>query len=112
VTSVAVIVVELAPSANSAVAPATSVMPTTEFAGGDAVGGLALDGGVLGVVVLGGVVLDDEEPEDDSAFFCPPLPAFSQPAKSPTHNTRPIDTTKPPPPCHLRLGRTYGYLLL
>jgi hypothetical protein len=91
-------------------------MPTTGFTGGDDVGGVALDGGVPGVVVFEGVefvgvLLDDEVPDDESVFFCPPLPAFSQPANSPTHTTRPIATTKPPPPCHLHLGRTYGYLL-
>jgi hypothetical protein len=92
-----VIVVELTPSANSDVAPATRVMLTTGLAGGGEVGGV-----VLGGVVLGG----------DCWAFCPPSPTFSHPAKNPTHDTMHTDTTTQPHLCHPHLGRTYGYLLL
>jgi hypothetical protein len=101
VTSCAVIVVELMPSAISDVAPATSVILTTGPVGGGGVGGVVLGGVVLGGVVLGGA----------SWAFCPPSPTFSHPAKSPT-DTRHTDTTTQPHLCHPHLSRTYGYLLL
>jgi hypothetical protein len=107
VTSCAVIVVELMPSAISDVAPATSVILTTGPVGGGGVGGVVLGGVVLGGVVLGGVVLGGA-----SWAFCPPSPTFSHPAKNPTDDTRHTDTTTQRHLCHPHLSRTYGYLLL
>jgi hypothetical protein len=111
VTSCAVIVVELTPSANSDVAPATSVMLTTGPAGGGGGGGV-LGGGVLGGGVLGGGVLGGVVVGGDSSAFCPLPPTFSHPAKIPTHETTHTDISTQPHLRHPRLCRTYGYLLL
>src|SRR5882724_1603852 len=92
---VAVIVVELVPSAISDVSSVASVMPPISTMTAPAVGGVVLGGVVLGGVVVGGVLVGG-----DSPAFCPPPPAFSHPAKRPTQDTRHTDTTTQPHRCH------------
>jgi hypothetical protein len=76
VIKAAVMVVELAPSANSDICPAVSVMPTTGLAAGGGVDGVEGDGVVLGGVVLAGGVLGALVLGGDSWPCCPPPPAF------------------------------------
>ena len=105
VIKAALMVVELAPSANSDVCPAVSVMPTTGLAAGGGVEGVKGDG-----VVLAGGVLGALAPGGDSWPCCPPPPAFWQPPMR-LVPMRLNDTSSQPHACHPRLGRTYPYLL-
>jgi hypothetical protein len=109
---VAVIVVELVPSAISDVSPVASVMPPISTMTGPAVGGgVVLGGVVLGGVVLGGVVFDGVLVDDDPDDCPPPPPAFSHPVRWPAKDTRHTDTATQPYCRHPCLSRTYGYLL-
>jgi hypothetical protein len=89
VTGVAVIVVELAPSAARVAEPAVRFMPT--------IGGVGV--GVLVEVEL-----------DAACSACFPLPTFSHPASMPIP-TRPNDTSSHADASRPQLGRTYRYLL-
>jgi hypothetical protein len=103
-TNVAVMVVELVPSAMSDSSPVASVMPPISTIATPAGGGVGLGGVVLGGVVLaGGVPAVPPVP--------PPPPAFSQPVNI-AIDTRPKDTSSQPHACHRRLSCMYRYLLL